>query len=98
MRVVLVAVACILTVPAAAAAQRLSDAAKLIGGAAVGLALHESAHVVADLASGVAPGVKKVTFGPLPFFAITLLAGLQTISPDLHEAAALDGANAWYRF
>src|SRR4029453_1969254 len=26
------------------------------------------------------------------------LAGLQTISPDLHEAAALDGANAWNRF
>ena len=34
----------------------------------------------------------------VPFFAISLLAGLQTISPDLHEAAALDGANAWYRF
>jgi hypothetical protein len=70
-RGVLVAVACILTIPAAATAQRLSDAAKLIGGAAVGLAFHESAHVVADFASGVAPGVKKVTFGPLPFFAIT---------------------------
>ena len=34
----------------------------------------------------------------MPFFAITLLAGLQTISPDLHEAASLDGANAWQRF
>ena len=34
----------------------------------------------------------------MPFFAITLLAGLQTINPDLHEAAALDGANAWHRF
>ena len=33
-----------------------------------------------------------------PFFAITLLAGLQTISPDVHEAAAIDGANAWQRF
>jgi len=38
------------------------------------------------------------TWRGMPFFAITLLAGLQTISPDLHEAAALDGANAWYRF
>ena len=28
----------------------------------------------------------------IPFFAITLLAGLQTISPELHEAAAIDGA------
>ena len=33
-----------------------------------------------------------------PFFAITLLAGLQTISPDVHEAAAIDGATAWQRF
>lgn len=38
------------------------------------------------------------TWRGMPFFAITLLAGLQTISPDLHEAAALDGANAWKRF
>ena len=38
------------------------------------------------------------TWRGMPFFAITLLAGLQTISPDLHEAAALDGANAWRRF
>jgi multiple sugar transport system permease protein len=33
-----------------------------------------------------------------PFFAITLLAGLQTISPDVYEAASIDGANAWHRF
>jgi multiple sugar transport system permease protein len=34
----------------------------------------------------------------IPFVAITLLAGLQTISPSLYEAASLDGANAWQRF
>jgi multiple sugar transport system permease protein len=34
----------------------------------------------------------------VPFFAISLLAGLQTISPDLHEAAAIDGARPWSRF
>jgi multiple sugar transport system permease protein len=33
-----------------------------------------------------------------PFFAISLLAGLQTISQDLYEAAAIDGASAWQRF
>ncbi len=34
----------------------------------------------------------------VPFFAISLLAGLQTISPELHEAAAIDGARPWQRF
>jgi multiple sugar transport system permease protein len=34
----------------------------------------------------------------IPFVAICLLAGLQTISPSLYEAAALDGANSWQRF
>lgn len=34
----------------------------------------------------------------IPFVAITLLAGLQTISPSLHEAATLDGASSWQRF
>jgi len=38
------------------------------------------------------------TWRGMPFFAITLLAGLQTINPDLQEAAALDGASAWHRF
>ena len=34
----------------------------------------------------------------IPFVAITLLAGLQTISPSLYEAALLDGASGWQRF
>ena len=38
------------------------------------------------------------TWRGLPFYAITLLAGLQTISQELHEAATIDGANAWHRF
>lgn len=29
---------------------------------------------------------------------IIFLAGLQTVPPELHEAAAIDGANAWKRF
>jgi multiple sugar transport system permease protein len=33
-----------------------------------------------------------------PFFAIALLAGLQTIAQDLYEAAAIDGASALQRF
>lgn len=34
----------------------------------------------------------------IPFVAITLLAGLQTVSPSLYEAATIDGASAWQRF
>lgn len=34
----------------------------------------------------------------MPQTTIALLAGLQNTSPDLHEAAALDGAGAWQRF
>jgi multiple sugar transport system permease protein len=34
----------------------------------------------------------------VPFVAITLLAGLQTISPSLYEAATLDGATPWHCF
>ena len=34
----------------------------------------------------------------IPFVAITLLAGLQTVSPSLYEAATLDGATKWQNF
>ena len=34
----------------------------------------------------------------VPFVAITLLAGLQTVSPSLYEAATIDGASSWQRF
>src|SRR5258708_1801547 len=34
----------------------------------------------------------------VPFFAISLLAGLQTITPALNQPAAIDGARPWQRF
>ncbi|RAI03244.1 ABC transporter permease [Acuticoccus sediminis] len=34
----------------------------------------------------------------IPFVAITLLAGLQTIPQSLYEAALIDGASPWQRF
>lgn len=42
----------------------------------------------------IAADVWKTT----PFIAILLLAGLQSISQDLYEAHALDGASAWQSF
>jgi multiple sugar transport system permease protein len=34
----------------------------------------------------------------IPFFGITILAGLQAVPNDLHESAAIDGAGLWQRF
>ena len=34
----------------------------------------------------------------VPFVAICLLAGLQTVPPSLYEAAAIDGASRWQQF
>jgi multiple sugar transport system permease protein len=38
------------------------------------------------------------TWRGLPFFGITILAGLQTIPNDLMETATIDGAGWWGRF
>ena len=34
----------------------------------------------------------------VPFFGIIILAGLQAVPQELHEAAAIDGAGMWHRF
>ena len=38
------------------------------------------------------------TWRGLPFYGITLLAGLQTVPVELYEAATIDGAGSWQRF
>jgi len=43
------------------------------------------------------PIVANVWWG-IPFFAITLLAALQSIPQDIYEAASIDGAGPWRRF
>ncbi len=43
------------------------------------------------------PIVANIWFG-IPFFAITLLAALQSIPKDLYEAASIDGASTWQKF
>jgi hypothetical protein len=55
--------------PEAALAQQ--DTLIFFGGAAVALGLHEAGHLALDGVFGASPGFKKVSFGPLPFFAIT---------------------------
>jgi hypothetical protein len=42
-----------------------------VAGGAVALAAHEAGHLAPDVAFDGAPGVKKVSFAGIPFFAIT---------------------------
>ncbi len=64
------ALACMLlmALPNNAAAQ---ETWKFLGGAAAALGMHEGGHVIMDEVFGASPGLKKVSFGPFPFFAIT---------------------------
>jgi multiple sugar transport system permease protein len=65
--------------------------------AAVGV-LNAAENILADpQLAMIGPIIANVWFG-IPFFAITLLAALQTIPAELHEAAAIDGASARQRF
>jgi hypothetical protein len=45
--------------------------AAFLAGAAIGLFAHEAGHVAVDLALGEKPGLRKVDFHGIPFFAIT---------------------------
>jgi multiple sugar transport system permease protein len=58
----------------------------------------EPTNILSDPATAMwGPIIANVWFG-IPFFAITLLAALKSIPGELHEAAAIDGANPWQRF
>ena len=45
--------------------------AQVLAGAALGLGLHESGHLIFDAAFDAHPGVRKISAGFIPFFAIT---------------------------
>ena len=50
---------------------RSRDVVKFLAGAALGLAAHESGHLVLDFAFDAKPRVTRVELGGIPFFAIT---------------------------
>lgn len=52
---------------------------------------------LARTATAWVPIVLADVWKTTPFVALLLLAGLQTIDPALYEAAAVDGAGAWWR-
>jgi len=89
-------------VPARAAAQEPDQAqppdspstgkqvASFLTGAALGLAAHEAGHVIANLAFGEKPGLAKVDFHGIPFFAITHPSGRPS-----HEEFIISSAGFW---
>jgi hypothetical protein len=60
-----------------------------LGGALVGLAAHEAGHVIFDVAFDASPGLARVSFGPIPFFAITH----RPVSP--REEFTISSAGFW---
>jgi len=60
------------------------------GGAAVGLAAHEAGHLMFDGIFQANPGIKKVSFHGLPFFAITHDSGLSH-----RKEFIIDSAGFW---
>jgi hypothetical protein len=60
-----------------------------LAGAAVGLAAHEAGHLLLDTALGADVDLKKVSAGPIPFFAITH----QPVTPG--REFAISSAGFW---
>jgi hypothetical protein len=67
-----------------------ADVAKFLAGAALGLAAHESGHLILDLAFDARPRIKRVALGGIPFFAITHRSDL---SP--RREGAISAAGFW---
>jgi len=60
------------TVQSAAPAEKwIASALPFLAGGAIGLATHEAGHVFFDLLFDAKPGIAKVDFHGIPFFAIT---------------------------
>ena len=76
----------VLSLPSSARAQEAAVAKFLLGGAA-GLVFHEAGHLTPDLIFDASPGLRRVSFGPLPFFAITH----RTVSPAREFAVSSAG-------
>src|SRR5665213_643081 len=60
--------------------------------------IHENINFLGDVWNARWSVIFANIWRGIPFVAITLLAGLQTVSPSLYEAATIDGATNWQRF
>ena len=66
-----IAVAAVVCCTASPVSAQTTAVVQFFAGAALGLGLHESGHLILDEAFGAQPGVRKVSAGFIPFFAIT---------------------------
>jgi len=57
--------------PAETAESRIETTAKVLAGAVLGLAVHEGGHLTFDLLLDAPPGIKRISYAGIPFFAIT---------------------------
>jgi hypothetical protein len=76
--------------PPATSEHRVTSALKFLGGGALALAAHESGHLLFNGIFDAHPGIKKVSFHGIPFFAITHDSGL---SP--RREFIIDSAGFW---
>ena len=60
--------------------------------------LSASVPWLAQAGTAMASVVLAVMWQGIPFFAVTLLAGLQAIPAELYEVASIDGAGIWAKF
>jgi hypothetical protein len=70
----------------------------VLAGAVVGLAAHESGHVLFDVIFDADPGVKRIEFHGIPFFAITHTPGLPPRQEFVISSAGFwvqEGTNEW---
>jgi hypothetical protein len=75
-----------------------SAVGRFFAGAAVGLGAHEAGHLLFDGLFGADPGVKKVSFHGLPFFAITHSGGLSPRREFIIDSAGFwvqEATNEW---
>ena len=64
-------IASLLWVPVASAQSRVKKTFSLLAGAAAGLVVHESGHVITGTIFGAHPGTKPIRYAGIPFFAVT---------------------------
>jgi len=60
--------------------------------------LSASVPWLAQAGTAMASVILAVVWQGIPFFAVTLLAGLQAIPAELYEVASIDGAGVWGKF